>query len=529
MAPSAAPLITAVSSNPVPNRVQPERLPRICVSIAARKVPEMIALAERAARSNSFLEFRLDYLPQPMAGLGKLREFLAVRPELIALAVCRKTQSGGHFRGSVEAECAILGKAAQAGCQWLDLALESAERVPAQSLRQLRARASLLISHHDFGATRHLAEIERRMAAIPADLYKAVWAAKTLEDNVKVLRWGRSLPAPRVAFCLGAAGRASRILAVRADGPFTFAALAPGAETGEGQMDAAALERVYRLGEINRATRVYGVLGHPIAHSLSPLMLNTAFRRASVNAVYVPLETRHAEEALALARELPLGGFSITLPHKRALLKVLDGVDPLARQVGAINTVVRSAGKFYGYNTDVAGIIAPLEALAPLAKKRVLVLGAGGAARAAVFGLKARGAEVFICNRTSARGRQLAQAAGAKTIMRRELAKADFDIVVNATPLGQFPKLKQSPLEPEEIRAGIVFDLVYNPLETELLRRARARGARIIHGLEMFVAQGAAQFEIWTGKPAPRQEMFHAVLARLQELGNDGPRDAPTD
>lgn len=515
MAPPAA-LLSPVASNPIPNRVLPERLPRICVSIAARQAAEMIATAEHAVRSNSFIEFRLDYLAQPAAAMPRLREFLSGRPELVALATCRKTQSGGHFRGSVEAECAILAKAAQAGCQWLDLSLESAERLPAHTLRQLRARANIMISFHDLETTRHLAAVEQRMRALPADLYKAVWTAKRLVDNVKVLRWGAELPAPRVAFCQGETGQASRILAVQAGSPFTYAAAAAGEETGPGQLDAATLERVYHLGEINRATRVYGVLGHPIGHSLSPLMLNTAFRRASVNAVYVPLETRHAEEALELARQLPLGGFSVTLPHKTALLKALDGVDPLARQVGAINTVVRSAGKLYGYNTDVAGITAPLEALGTLEKKRVLVLGAGGAARAAVFGLRARGAEVHICNRTPARARQLAKAAGAKVILRRELKKTDFDILVQATPVGQFPKPGQSPLESEEIRAGIVFDLVYNPLATELLKRAQARGARVIPGLEMFVAQGAAQFEIWTGKPAPRQEMYHAVLSQLQ-------------
>ncbi len=478
----------------------------------------MIALAERVARSNSFLEFRLDVLTQPASGLPKLREFLAARPGVVALATCRKTQSGGNFRGSVEAECAILAKAAHAGCQWVDLSLESAERAGLAALRQLRTRANLMISYHDSGATRHLAAIERRMRELPADLYKGVWMAKRLEDNVKVLRWGQQLPAPRVAFCMGEAGQASRILAPQAGSPFTFAAATAEEPTAEGQLDAATLQRIFRIEEINRATRVYGVVGHPIAHSLSPLMLNTAFRRTSVNAVYVPLLARHAEEAMGLAAQLPLGGFSVTLPHKTALLGALDGVDPLARQVGAINTVVRSAGKLYGYNTDVAGIIAPLAQVTPLVKKRVLVLGAGGAARAAAFGLAARGAEVYICNRTPARARQLARATGAKTIARRELSKTDFDILIQATPVGQYPKPKQSPLAAEEIRAGIVFDLVYNPLETELARRARARGARVIAGLEMFVAQGAAQFEIWTGKPAPRQEMYHAVLAELQAL-----------
>ncbi len=509
-------LLATVSSNPVPNRVLPEHLPRLCVPISTPQAGEMIALAERAARSNSFLEFRLDRLSQPAAALPKLREFLAARPELIALATCRKKQSGGYFRGSVEAECAILAKAAHAGCQWVDLSLESAERAGMAALKQLRARAGLMISYHDYGATRHLAAVERRLRSLPADIYKGVWQAKRLEDNVKVLRWGAALPAPRVAFCMGEAGQPSRILALQAGSPFTYAAVMEGAETADGQFDVAALQRIYRIEEINRATRVYGVTGHPVAHSLSPLMLNTAFRRASVNAVYVPLPARHAEEALALAAELPLGGFSITLPYKTALLRSLDGVDALARQVGAINTVVRSAGKFYGYNTDVAGILGPLENRTALERKKVLVLGAGGAARAAVFGLRSRGADVHICNRTPARARQLARAAGAKTILRRELAKTDFDILVNATPVGLFPKVRQSPLAAEEIRAGIVFDLVYNPLETELLRRARERGAQVITGLEMFVAQGAEQFEIWTGKPAPRQEMYHAVLSELQ-------------
>src|SRR6185312_1236626 len=220
---------------------------------------------------------------------------------------------------------------------------------------------------------------------------------------------------------------------------------------------------------------------------------------------------------LDFADEIPLSGLSVTHPHKSAFLDRLERIDPLGASVGAINTVVRSQGKFYGYNTDVAGILEPLSAVLPLRGAKVLVLGAGGAARAAVFGLRSCGAHVFIHNRTRARAQALATAAKAKVVGRPELKKMEFQALIQATPVGQFPKIKESPLAADEIHAGVVFDLVYNPQETALARLARAKGARVIPGLEMFVHQGARQFELWTGKPAPVEEMRREVLAALQE------------
>lgn len=511
-------LLPAVSSNPIPNRVPPQRLPRLCVALEASQAAELFAKAERAARDNSLLELRLDHLKNPALAVGKLRDFADSHPLVTLIATCRKVQAGGKFRGSAEAECAILSKAALAGCAWVDLSLTSAERLSANSLRQLRLRANLLISLHDFAAPRHLATLEARLRAVPADLYKVVCQARNFADNGKILRFLEQAGArlPLVAFCMGEAGAASRILAPRFGAAFTFASMAPGQATAPGQLDIATLRRIYRIESINRATRVYGVLGYPLEHSLSPLMLNAAFRRASVNAVYLPMPAKQPGEVLSQLDALELSGFSVTHPHKSALLKELDGIDPVARRIGAINTVVRSNGKLYGYNTDLAGIVGPLESLARLDKARVLILGAGGAARAAAFGLAARGAEIYICNRTPAKAQTLARQAHGKAIARRELKKASFDVIVNATPVGQYPHVDASPLGEDEIHASIVFDLVYNPLETKLLRLARERGARPIAGLEMFVTQGARQFEIWTGKPAPREEMLREVLTFLQ-------------
>ncbi len=274
----------------------------------------------------------------------------------------------------------------------------------------------------------------------------------------------------------------------------------------------------YRAEQIDAATRIYGVAGNPVKHSLSPIMMNTAFRRKTVNAVYLPLQTSKINDLLTLVREVPLNGMSVTMPFKQDILKHLAKTDPLSEKVGACNTIVRSQdGKLYGFNTDVAAVVRPLEKRIHLKGAKVLVLGAGGAARAAVFGLKEKGAEVFVLNRTLETGQKLAREAKAKTAKREQLAKSTFDVIVNATPTGMHGVKPTTILEPKEINARLVFDLVYNPIDTPLIRAAREKGIAVITGVEMFVHQGARQFEIWTGKPAPEEEMMRVVIHALRQ------------
>ena len=206
------------------------------------------------------------------------------------------------------------------------------------------------------------------------------------------------------------------------------------------------------------------------------------------------------------------------MPLKESILPLLERSDPLSTKIGSVNTVLRAQdGKFYGFNTDVAGIVSPLERRLPLRGAKILVLGAGGAASAAVFGCRDKGAEVFLLNRTPATATALAKAAGAKVIQREAVAKAAFDVVINATPAGMNGVKAELLLQPDDLNARIVFDLVYNPLETPLLRLAKQKGLTAISGLEMFVSQGARQFEIWTGKPAPQEEMLRVVLHALRQ------------
>jgi 3-dehydroquinate dehydratase / shikimate dehydrogenase len=500
-------------------RFLPLRLPRVCVAVTAPDPAQLLDKAESLVRDNPFLEFRLDYLPKPGLALPKIRSFFEMFPHAVVIATCRRAASGGKFRGSVASQLELLSKAAAAGCQLVDVELQTALKCKGEQLPKLRSRAALILSFHDFHGTKKLPETLEKMRNYPADFYKVVSTATTLTDNVTMMKFleketdRHSL----VGLCMGEQGLISRVLGVRAGSAFTFASVSEEERTAPGQVTAQDLRSVYRIEQVDVATRVYGVAGDPISHSLSPIIMNTALRRENVNAVYLALHAKTLKDLLTCGREIPIHGLSITMPYKEAILKYLDNTDSHTTKIGACNTIVRAQdGKLYGFNTDTAGVVRPLEQRIPLEGARILVLGAGGAARAAVFGLKERGCEVFILNRTPAPAQKLARQAKARTMKRHDLRKLAFDVIVNATPVGM-SNSGESPLHENEINAKYVFDMVYDPPETRFLKAAKARGAQIIPGIEMFVHQAARQFEIWTGKPAPWDDMLRVVTIALQE------------
>jgi 3-dehydroquinate dehydratase / shikimate dehydrogenase len=506
---------------------------KICVAIQGSAPAEMLARAEHALKDAKFLEFRLDSLHSPAAILPKLKAFLASHPEVTAIATCRRVANGGSFAGTLAQELAILLKAAQAGCRIVDLEVESAEEAPPTQLEKFRASlkdAELLVSYHDFSKTRRLERAAERITAFAPDYIKVVSTAQTLADNLAVLQLiqSRSVSARVVGIAMGEEGLVSRVLGVREGAAFTFASLEDGANfetnlaTAPGQVSAHTLKKLYRADKLNAETRVFAVAGNPIHHSLSPLMQNTAFRHEGVNAVLLPLKAKSAADLLALVLELPICGVAITMPLKLEVMASLDYVDPLAARIGACNTLrVTADGKLHGYNTDVFGIVEPLKRRMKLAGARIAVLGAGGAARAAVFGLVDAGAEVFVVNRTHENAVALAKAARAKALKHEQLAKQSFDAMINSTPCGMKGTGQKNfgqslPIEENELNAELVFEMVYNPLETPLVKLARSRGIPVITGLEMFVQQGARQFEIWTGKKPPEEAMRRAVEQELK-------------
>ena len=510
------------------------RISKVCVAIIGSTSAEMIEKASSVVKESPFLEFRLDYLEKPLLALPKLKQFLTDNTAATAIATCRRAANGGKFTGNVAAEMEVLTKAAASGFHVVDLELESAESLKKADLQHLRdTGVGLIISHHDFNATKDLDATFARIERFAPDFVKIVPTAKSLFDNVTLIRFLERMNDHTniIGICMGDAGIISRVLGVRAGSAFTFAAATSGEETGPGQIAARTLLETYRIDHVDAATKVYGVAGNPIRSSLSPIMMNTAFRRETVNAVYLALQTTRLSDLLKLVYEIPVQGVSITMPLKEEILSHLEQTDPLSAKIGAVNTIRLLDGKLYGFNTDVAGIVIPLEKRLSLRGAKVLILGAGGAARAAVFGLRDRGAEVFILNRTPETAQKLARQSGSRTIKKDALAKTSFDVIVNATPVGM-AGIKAAPLlEAKDLNTRLVFDLVYNPLETPLIRMARQASIPIITGVEMFVQQGARQFEIFTGKPAPEEEMFRVVLHALRQQNEaaaaENPEPAP--
>src|SRR5579864_5763815 len=458
-----------------PPRLLPLRLPRVCVAVIGADANQMVEKAEALARVNSFLEFRLDYLAKPGLALPRIKRFTESHPGTVVIATCRRVSSGGKFKGPIASQLDILGKASASGCQLVDVELQTASKCKPEQLQKLRSRAALILSFHDFRGTKKLDETLEKMLAYPADFYKVVSTATTLSDNVAMIKFlgRRGDRHSLVSMCMGEQGIISRVLGVRAGSVFTFASATAGEATAPGQVTAQELRNVYRIEQLDAATRVYGVVGDPIAHSLSPAIMNAAFRRENVNAVYLALHAKTLKDLLTCVREIPIHGISVTMPYKEAILTHLDNTDSHTTKIGDCNTVVRAQdGKLYGFNTDAAGIVRPLERrLTTIEGARILVLGAGGAARAAVFGLKERGAEVYILNRTSGPAQKLARQARARTLKRADLKKLAFDVIINATPVGM-GNTRESPLQDKEINARYVFDMIYDPPETRLLKLA---------------------------------------------------------
>jgi 3-dehydroquinate dehydratase / shikimate dehydrogenase len=503
------------------------RIGNVCVAIIGSTAAEMLEKASAVVKETPFLEFRLDYLEKPLLALPKLKHFFADNTAATGIATCRRTANGGKFSGTIAAEIEVLSKAAAAGFHIVDVELETVSAMKKGDLQKLRdTGVALIVSHHDFAATKDLDGIYKRIEPFHPDFIKIVPTAKTLVDNVTLMRFLERMDdhSNIIGICMGDAGIISRVLGVRAGSAFTFAAASTGEETGPGQIAARTLIETYRIDQVDAATKVYGVAGNPIRSSLSPIMMNTAFRRETVNAVYLALQTHKLSDLLKLVHEIPIQGLSVTMPLKQEIMPHLEKTDPLSAKIGACNTVLRAQdGKLYGFNTDVAGITGPLEKRMSLRGAKVLVLGAGGAARAAVFGLRDKGAEVLILNRTSETAQKLARQSGSKTIKKDAVAKTSFDAIINATPIGMAGIKAAQLLEAKDLNTKLVFDLVYNPIETPLLRLARQKGIAIITGIEMFVQQGARQFEIFTGKPAPEEEMLRVVIHSLRQQAEAAP------
>jgi len=267
---------------------------------------------------------------------------------------------------------------------------------------------------------------------------------------------------------------------------------------------------------IDADTSLFGLIGNPVAHSLSPVMHNQAFAATGYNGIYLAFRVTDPGTAMKGIAALNFKGVSVTLPHKVAVMEYLDEVDETAARIGAVNTIVNNQGRLIGYNTDCAGALEALRTRTSIKDKSVALIGAGGAARAIGFGLVAAGGRVTILNRTRISGERLAADLQAQFLPLGEWAPNQYEILINTTPLGMYPETAATPISKANLSKDmVVMDIVYNPLETRFLKEAAAIGCGIINGVDMFVSQGAQQFALWTGKKAPVDVMRKAVIEAL--------------
>lgn len=494
------------------------RLPKICVALGFPQVDQLLEMAEREIEHGSlFFEFRLDFLEVPCAGIQAIRGLLKRHPEVKILATCRRHQNQGRFNGSIEEQVDLLAQAAAAGAIAVDVEIESAETAP-QLVDRLRNTTDLIISYHSFSGTPPLQKLMARLEKIPADGYKIVTTARKPSDLLRLLSLATDKPGtPLILLSMGEMGFPSRVISVKMGCLYSYAAPSSAVGTAPGQISSQKMRTVYGTEKLRKDAEVYGVIASPVRHSISPQIHNRAFQFKRIGAVYLPFLVQNGQlkDFMSLADGLPLKGFNVTIPHKQKIIRYLDVVDPLARRIGAVNTIWKKAGKWRGATTDVAGTLRPLEKKLKLRNARVLVAGSGGAARTAAFALADAGAKVSLTGRNPDKVRALAKAVAGIPMAHDEAERESFDVLIHATPLGMYPH-PEGIYFPDRIPADIVFDMVYNPRQTALLKRAAEMGKHTIDGLQMLIEQAAESFSIWTGASAPRKTMLDAAIAALE-------------
>ncbi|MFP4054240.1 MAG: shikimate dehydrogenase [Phycisphaerae bacterium] len=497
------------------------RRTRLIVPVCSPNPEQMLADARRAVTAGAdAVELRLDALPA-LPSHQLLRDLLAACLPAESIVTCRPEREGGAYDGDETRRLETLKNALQCGATWVDVELDTDPAVRPDPSRTI-------LSHHDFDrCPPDLDTLASTLDAAEAGVGKVAFAADGPSDALRALDVLRNAGKPTLALAMGEAGVLSRIAARKLGAFGTFAALESGAESAPGQPTIHDLRSLYRWDEVTPQTPLMGVVGCPVAHSMSPAIHNAALSATGTDGFYVPLLIQPGWENFARFLDgirrrpwLNWRGLSVTIPHKENALRYVGEADcdGLAVRIGAVNTITfQPDGALRGDNTDYAAAIDALcDAMGisrpQLDGRGVTVLGAGGAARAIVAALCHYGAAVTVCNRTVKRASKLAEEFGASAQPLEAAERTPAEVVVNCTPIGMHPDVDACPVRSLPPGTQVVFDTIYNPVHTRLLQLAERAGAVTLTGVDMFVRQGAAQFSRWTGKPAPAEVMRSVIL-----------------
>lgn len=471
-----------------------------------------------ASQFTDFIELRIDWIRDlNLKALIQEAKHYGCR----VIVTNRSRACGGKFAGSERARIQLLETAAKLGADFID--------VEDSSISQLKCRgkSKVIVSYHNFACTPdNLQPLHQRLCKLPADIVKVVTKARDFPDNLRTLEVIHKSPKPTISFCMGEAGVCSRVLALSYGAPFIYVSLRKGLEAAEGQITLDEMRKIYRADKIGKKTKIYGLIGSPVSHTIGVRFHNEAFRLLRLNAVYIPFEAKNLEDSLSALKRLNIWGLSVTTPFKEKIIPFLSRLDQSSAAIGAVNTVTVRNGELVGHNTDGEGAVcALLEVTSNLSGKKCLVLGAGGAARAIAYSLKNSGAKVAVSNRTLQRGKHIASKFGVEFIPWNRRDRVSADIVVNATTVG-FGSGNKSPVSKKIFRPGMVaLDTVYFPAQTEFLHLAEAAGASVVSGPRMYYYQAMRQLELWTGTPVQgsiRQNLSRLLVPYLEGENYDG-------
>jgi 3-dehydroquinate dehydratase / shikimate dehydrogenase len=485
----------------------------IIVPITGPSAAEATAQIRSSVRYADLFELRIDLLSQPEIGM----HIASTRKPFIA--TCRPVREGGRFEGAEEERFELLRQAIDAGARFVDLEL-NAWGAGRQRLASCKGRPQWIVSHHVFDRSPlHVDALYAVMRKTGAGVLKFAYVAEDAWEMRAALRFfalARSDRQRVIAIAMGEAGEASRVLYRVFGGWATFAGSENGSQSAPGQLPASTMKLVFRAHQRTAATKVFGLVGNPVGQSKGIFIHNPLYRRLGRNAIYCRFKVEDLARFMKSFEEV-LSGCSVTAPHKQAMMKFLATADPLARALGAVNTVVRRSKGYFGANTDARGALDAIEKELRVGGRRLVVLGAGGAARAVAGEAARRGARVHLANRTAERARKVARALGVKWTAMEDVASLEPEILVNATSVGMWPDLDASPLQEIPRTVRLAFDAIYNPVMTKFLRDAEKQGAIAVTGVEMYARQAVEQIRLFTGRKPEAADVKRLFLAATRD------------
>jgi 3-dehydroquinate dehydratase/shikimate dehydrogenase len=521
----------------------------ICIPVTSRTNKDALRAIERSCLFADFIELRMDligggHLAKLIAAVrensGAVKVIVTCRKKEEAARACAASRVKGAVRNTVE-KMALLKEAVELGADFIDIELAEGSKA-IQDLKSLCAKkggkTKIIISYHNLKETPALIKLKKifqQCAGFKPEVVKIVTTAKTREDNLAALNliaYARESSQKIISLCMGTKGGISRAIAPFMGNFLSFATLERGAQSAPGQFTVYEMKQFQDWFNTQRTVistpalllrksppKNYVLLGNPVAHSLSPLMHNAALKKMGMEENYSALCVQDLRGAIQGLRAMNIRGASVTIPLKVAVMEFLDDIDDDALEIGAVNTIINNNGRLSGCNTDWRGLILTLKEAMPVKNKTFIILGAGGTARAAIYGIIKEGGTPIILNRTADKAKRLADKFGCPFYSLSEITRIKADGLINTTSVGMYPHAGKSPVTAKELKnCKYVMDVIYNPLKTKLLRDAEKQGCRVSSGVDMFVHQGAEQLRLWTGKQPPVALMKKIILERLTKF-----------